>query len=124
MKCVVCGVTDETMFYGRVWNYCKVHHAKRCNLYYHENKGDILSKRLMKSYGIDEMQYQKMYKKQGGRCAICNKKHKRLHVDHNHDTGNVRQLLCLRCNTMLGMARENKAILTKAIEYLEVHNAV
>ena len=67
-----------------------------------------------------------MHDKQEGRCAICNTHEdiigRTLHIDHCHVTGNVRQLLCGNCNTGLGMFKDNKQNLNKAIQYLEKHN--
>ena len=46
---------------------------------------------------------------------------RRLHVDHDHKTGSIRQLLCVDCNHMLGRSKDNTSILSKAIEYLNKH---
>ena len=76
-------------------------------------------------YGIDESDYRKMELGQNGRCAICkrlpsetDKRHRRLTVDHNHQTGKVRGLLCDRCNRMLGHALDSVTLLLQSIEYL------
>lgn len=45
-----------------------------------------------------------------------------LCVDHNHTTGDVRGLLCRRCNMVIGNVEESKELLTTLIDYLEVHN--
>lgn len=75
---------------------------------------------LKRRYGITEEDFQRMLEEQGGGCAICGlvQHDKPLHVDHDHNTGAVRGLLCLPCNTMLGKARDNINILSKAINYL------
>lgn len=53
-----------------------------------------------KTYGITEAQYKEMFDAQDGRCAICGRKpvRRRLAVDHDHNTGKVRGLLCYTCN--------------------------
>lgn len=59
--------------------------------------------------------------RQGGRCAICRREPeqgRRLAVDHDHATGEVRGLLCKACNTALGMFRDDVASLARAIGYL------
>lgn len=58
---------------------------------------------------------------QDNKCAICDKPPKdgkRLFIDHNHLTGDVRGLLCVECNTGLGMFGDRLEVLQKAIEYL------
>lgn len=53
-----------------------------------------------KTYGINEDQYRAMFAAQDGRCAICARRprRRRLAVDHDHNTGQVRGLLCFTCN--------------------------
>lgn len=80
----------------------------------------------MKRYGITPEIYDEMLARQKGVCAICgeNKAHKTqkyLHIDHNHKTGKVRELLCIRCNTIIGNCRENVEILKKTIKYIYRH---
>jgi Recombination endonuclease VII len=58
-----------------------------------------------KTYGLTEDQYWELYRIQGGCCAICRRakgKVKRLAVDHDHETGRPRALLCGPCNQMIG----------------------
>ena len=59
---------------------------------------------------------------QGGRCAICGKKpsrwHRIWHVDHNHITREVRGVLCMQCNTGLGLFKDSPKLLDKAKRYL------
>ena len=77
----------------------------------------------LKRYGITLEQYDEIVIEQAGRCAICltaevNGKG-RFHVDHDHETGLIRGLLCNHCNWMLGHARDNTEIMRSAIRYLE-----
>lgn len=79
---------------------------------------------LRVKYGLSETAYNNLLKAQGGVCAICGQKEttknrKRLAVDHCHDTNTVRGLLCLKCNVMLGQARDDLRILENAINYLK-----
>jgi Autographiviridae endonuclease VII len=62
--------------------------------------------------------YEAMYERQGGRCAICGTSEEKLVVDHNHQTNSVRELLCHLCNTLIGCAHEDIAILASAAAYL------
>lgn len=73
-------------------------------------------------YGLAPGEYDALLAKQGGACAICRGKPRRLRlaVDHDHTTGRVRGLLCKRCNhDLLGAAHDDPAILRRALEYLE-----
>lgn len=65
---------------------------------------------LRRDFGITLEAYKAMLEEQGGVCKLCrgsNKSGVALHVDHCHETGAVRQLLCLRCNFALGWAEEH-----------------
>lgn len=77
---------------------------------------------IERTYGITAVEYDLLYTAQGGRCAICRRaigKKKRLAVDHNHKTGEVRGLLCGLCNNILGMvARDDPEVFDRAAEYL------
>jgi recombination endonuclease VII len=54
---------------------------------------------LRRNYGITIADYEAMFIKQGGRCAICRRKSRlTLHVEHSHITGTVRGLACMGCN--------------------------
>lgn len=98
--------------------------------YYHKNKDAILEsmrwQRLLKKYGVTQEEYDAMFAFQGGLCAICNRpetvKHHgkltMLAVDHDHETGLVRGLLCRGCNTSLGHFQESMDVLASAISYL------
>lgn len=69
-------------------------------------------------YGITEEEYQSLVVKQHGLCGICSKA-KPLVVDHDHNTNDVRGLLCINCNVILGHAKDQVAVLKSAIVYLE-----
>ena len=83
--------------------------------------------KLKLKYGMSVEEYDILWEKQKGVCAICGlpeiRKHQngqivRLAVDHCHKTGKVRGLLCSHCNLMLGSARDDINILLKGIQYL------
>lgn len=64
---------------------------------------------LKRKYGITLSDYERLLKAQGGVCLICHSPESRkdgqlhLSVDHDHQTGQVRGLLCVRCNTLVGL---------------------
>lgn len=105
---------------------CKVcYNVKRRSNYNPERRREEGLKQL---YGITLEDLNSMYANQEGCCAICNiplslhvgkTKKGKVHVDHCHTTGKVRGILCTKCNTLLGMAEDNKHTLQKAILYLD-----
>ena len=90
--------------------------------YREEHPEKFLSYRLKRKFDITVEQYQKILDDQGGVCAICFSKcvsGKPLSVDHCHSTGEVRGLLCLRCNTGLGQFQDSVGRLEQAIRYIK-----
>ncbi len=86
-------------------------------------------KHIKSAYGLTPQDYWGMAEAQEYKCSICGtrdnfvaKEPSRLYVDHCHNTGKVRSLLCYHCNTLLGMCKEEINILEKAIDYLNQHN--
>lgn len=83
----------------------------------------------LKRYGVTLDWFESKLAEQDGRCMVCGatpdpngvKAAARLHVDHDHETGAVRDLLCTRCNQGLGYFRDNPKLLRKAAEYIERH---
>lgn len=77
---------------------------------------------LKRIYGITIKEYYKMLEDQGGGCAVCGKtpgeNGRRLAVDHDHETGEVRGLLCSSCNTGLGNFKDDPQLLESAMYYL------
>lgn len=73
----------------------------------------------LRRYGLTPVQFREMYDQQGGKCAICQEAPESgLVVDHDHSTGRVRALLCVRCNAGIGQFRERPEIMVAAIAYL------
>lgn len=79
------------------------------------------SARLKRKYGIDQYDYAQMWEEQDGRCRICSKycPGNKMVVDHDHDTGEVRGLLCSKCNSGIGLLGECTTALSNAIKYLK-----
>lgn len=76
---------------------------------------------LKRDFGITLAQYNIKLESQGGVCAICSDPpgKRPLAVDHDHQTGKIRGLLCLTCNVGIGSLKDNSEILRRAITYLE-----
>lgn len=75
-------------------------------------------------YGITPEQYQDMLQAQGGVCAICRNTcstGRKLCVDHCHETGRIRGLLCSECNNGIGKLKDSPTLLRIAANYLEVN---
>lgn len=76
---------------------------------------------LRQTYGITLEQYEEMLEAQGGGCAVCGKQcsvKNYLSVDHNHETGEIRGLLCQMCNLALGYIEEDPARVDDLLAYL------
>lgn len=74
-----------------------------------------------RAYGITLEAYNALHEKQNGLCAICarpERERKVLSLDHDHDTGEIRGLLCSNCNKGLGFFDDNAALVRAAHEYL------
>lgn len=76
----------------------------------------------LKRYGLTPEDYNKMFESQNGLCACCGISHENfrrgLHVDHDHTTGQVRALLCTKCNPGIGYFDDSVEKLEMAIKYL------
>ena len=115
-QCSKCGIQKPLSEFYKNRNKprqdCKVCHEKS------------KMKSKVGAYGITLTEYSDMFIAQNNKCAICNiqfvsKKH--THIDHCHKTNKVRSLLCHKCNTMIGLAKESTQTLKSAILYLDKH---
>lgn len=79
---------------------------------------------LKSKYGLSQEDFDRMLTEQGGRCSLCDVAPDRLVVDHDHDTGRVRALLCDPCNRGLAAFRDNAAALVRAADYVRVWREV
>ncbi len=94
---------------------CTTHHRKIAK----QRKIQNHRRRVENVYGITGEQYDALYEAQGGVCGICrvaNGTTKKLAVDHDHQTGEVRGLLCGPCNLMIGRLRVQGMV--RALEYI------
>ncbi len=114
-RCGQCNLADARDWRLRHPAYYKKY-AKRMADY---NKGRGRHCYLMRTYGISVEEYEALKEKQDGRCALCQRKRKRLAVDHCHKTGRVRGLLCGPCNRALGMLGDNEASILKVLTYVQ-----
>ena len=80
---------------------------------------------LKRTFGLSEADYERLLAAQGGGCAICGRlpNSRNLHIDHDHETGQVRGALCFACNVAIGHLRDDPMIAVKLLDYLERHRA-
>lgn len=101
---------------------------------YRAENGELLKRahrrwHLRTRFGLDESEFEHLLVRQNGCCAICRKpetavdarsgKVRRLAIDHDHETGKVRGLLCFRCNTVLAHIDMDRERLLEMLRYLE-----
>lgn len=102
----------------------KVYCSEACSHAHNAERRALVRRRSMlkKKYGITLEQYDAMLAAQGGGCAICRTTDPGVkgvfHVDHCHDTGAVRGLLCSPCNTGLGHFKDDVERLVRAVNYV------
>ena len=89
-----------------------------------KNKQRARESRFRNEYGITIAEYDSLLEKQHGRCLICDQNPGYpLHVDHCHETGVLRGLLCRMCNPGLGWFGDSPERLRRAADYLEAYRA-
>lgn len=136
--------TRRSLYYKQYREKNLKNEKKRLRKYYRKNNKKIKQQTLtwrknnpdraktlslfhnLKKYQLTIEQYHKLLADQNGVCAICGLSQtngKRLFVDHCHKTGKVRELLCTRCNTLLGMAKDDENILISACNYCKKWNS-
>lgn len=121
---------EEVVLLNRVWDYMTLRNMK-----YFRVTGDktgvvglgrkdpryYRAYMLLRNVGMTLSDYDRLFEREGGRCAICgttDSGQRDFHVDHCHDTGHVRGLLCGRCNIGLGYFRNDEEIMKRAVIYL------
>ena len=106
--CTQCGEIQPLSSFARGQRVCKLCHRRN---------------HLVEKYGITPEDYEVMLAEQHNRCVICGKDQSEegfaLAVDHDHDSGKIRGLLCQKCNRGLGDFRDDSRLLRRAADYLE-----
>ena len=119
--CTSCGLEKPLERFYSNRNKCKDCHNKEANDRYHANKDLRRDQNLRNLYGITLEEYNQMYADQEGCCACCGRHAteftRNLAVDHDHDTGEVRALLCTHCNTAYGSLQENEERIHQLLRY-------
>jgi hypothetical protein len=110
--CISCNKEKPVTEYRRTT-------AKECKNCMHKRKW------LKRTYGITQQEYDGMMLDQAGKCDICKcdlKEGRTTHVDHDHNTGKIRGLLCRNCNFAIGLLNDSLDSLKNAIAYLIKHS--
>ena len=106
-------------------HYCRSCSNSKRKAWDEANPNRVRNKWLTDAYGITLGEYNKMLEAQDHKCAICGQDEtrfqKKLVVDHCHETGKVRQLLCNMCNHGLGNFKDDVALMAEAIKYITKH---
>jgi hypothetical protein len=105
---------------------CKLCSCSRERKRYHANQVKDRNLKLRRKYGISHNDYLELLEAQNGRCAICGTDVSggkgAFHVDHCHNSGQIRGLLCHSCNVGLGHFNDQESLLLKAALYLHNHH--
>lgn len=118
-KCLV--VKPASAFYSRKRGTIGLYSACKECLNRGVNPENKRNAQLKHRYGITLDQYNDMLEAQAGVCKVCGgpPMHRgTYHVDHDHETGKIRGLLCHKCNVALGMVGDDIALLHKLAEYV------
>jgi hypothetical protein len=118
---------------ARIFEVTRIYQAKNkdriallAKARYQNSKERSYLNHIKNEYGLSEGDYLELLYKCDNRCRICrslpnpDSKYKRLVVDHNHNTGRVRGLLCSKCNLALGNVRDSTEILSSCVQYLSL----
>lgn len=124
-RCKDCVAIAEEIGPPKIWRPVVEGSGGRCATHWRTEKRRRREanheRAVQRTYGLSEGEYERLYLFQGGRCAICTRAtgaSRRLSVDHDHGSGNVRGLLCRPCNSLLGHARDSVEFFERAAEYL------
>jgi len=110
--CTGCNSLKSVAEYGKIKKGTNTK-CKQCIKYYN----------IHKAFGLSKSQYDAILKYQGSMCKICDMHiskcgSKGLAIDHDHSTGMIRGLLCVKCNSAIGLLKEDMRIMKRAIDYL------
>lgn len=113
--CVKDGCDKTAKYKGS--RKCWKHHKPK------KRAKSLRKSRIKRLYGITVEQYDAQAEAQDYKCAVCGVEDlsdgRRLAVDHNHDTGDVRGLLCSNCNTGIGLLQDSPEVASSAASYLK-----
>lgn len=127
--CPVCNTTEHPKSTNK-GHLCRPCASNRAKQWHKNNPERYFFNQIRAKYGISQKDYISMVEAQNNKCAICFKEetapnvwkegeYRRLAIDHNHKTGEIRGLLCYRCNTTLGKLEDDVNLLEQMVKYLK-----
>lgn len=130
----ICGSCERVKRIKSFSRLARGYYLNACRLCQHKSwvsnhrgmRERISDNRLRQEFGISLIDYETMLSAQFGKCAICKrppKNDRRFSVDHCHNSGRVRGLLCDLCNTGIGSLGDSPERLEAAIQYLARHHS-
>lgn len=118
-------IRSDPVSYAKFLEYARESGRRHRNKKIAANPNWMREEVTLRRYGLTPQAFADMLKAQGGGCAICHltldfaTKTTVPHIDHDHATGEVRGILCLKCNTGLGAFGDKPSLLSEAVLYLE-----
>lgn len=134
--CRECGETDPENFFWVMRrgkkvptqkSLCKVHVRAYNNANHAKRKHEVAARVLLKKFGVSQEEYDAQLELQQGKCPCCGRtreedienRGRRWPVDHDHETDDVRGILCWLCNLALGAVRDEPDTLRRLADYVE-----
>ena len=108
-------------------HYCKVCENNRGRMRYKDplHREKVKYGTILRNYGLTKEEYLLKLEKQNHKCTICNhdlKNDRKTSIDHCHSTGIIRDILCDKCNRMLGNVKEDIDYLNNLINYIKKYS--
>jgi Recombination endonuclease VII len=130
--CADCGQRKSASEFSKfsrssdgLYSYCKFCRKVRRRKYENtpEQRQKARERAIRRRYSIEPEDHRLLLRRSSGRCDVCRElladNTKFIHVDHDHETGRIRGILCHGCNAGIGHFREDPTFLRAAIKYLE-----
>jgi hypothetical protein len=125
-RCETVKTLEDFVTNGRsLASYCRPCWREWQSTYYRENKDRMRRQAIARTYGITLEELEELERRSGNRCMVCDataeEDGRNLCVDHDHDTGKVRGLLCHPCNSAAGLLGDNSKRVEALAAYLVSH---
>ena len=124
--CKECGVfiTLENAVYNNRYLKSICRDCRNIGQKIYEQENDVVHKRKLRQFNISNIEYNNKKAIQLNGCAICKQPcatGRKLAIDHDHQTDVIRDLLCFKCNAILGLVNDNEDYLWNILDYIKRH---